>query len=130
MLLIDTDIASYAIRSQHGIAQRLLALGESNWAISVITHHELSYGISLNGGSPQTVSSCRRFLEMSKVLAFDEAASQAAALVRKSLREQGRPYGHYDTLIAGHALGIGATLVSNNTKHFENVPGLKLENWV
>ena len=130
MLLIDTDIASYAIRSQHGIAQRLLALGESNWAISVITHHELSYGISLNGVSPKTVSSCRRFLEMSKVLAFDEAASQAAALVRKSLREQGRTNAHYDTLIAGHALGIGATLVSNNTKHFENVPGLKLENWV
>ena len=130
MLLIDTDIASYAIRSQHGIAQRLLDLGESNWAISVITHHELSYGISLNSVSPKTVSSCRRFLEMSKVLAFDEAASQAAALVRKSLREQGRPNGHYDTLIAGHALGIGATLVSNNTKHFENVPGLKLENWV
>ena len=130
MFLIDTDIASFAIKSQHGIAQRLLALGESQWAISVITHHELSYGISLKGVSPKTVSSCRRFLETSKVLEFDETASQAAALVRKSLRELGRPNGHYGTLIAGHALGLGATLVSNNTKHFESVPGLKLENWV
>lgn len=130
MLLIDTDIASFAIKSQHGIAQRLLALGESQWAISIITHHELSCGISLNGVSPKTVSSCQRFLEMSRVLVFDEAASRAAALVRKSLREQGRPSGHYDSLIAGQALGLGATLVSNNIKHFENVPGLKLESWL
>jgi predicted nucleic acid-binding protein len=29
-----------------------------------------------------------------------------------------------------HALTLDATLVSNNTKHFEHVPGLKLENWL
>lgn len=130
MLLLDTDIASFAIKSQHGIAQRLLAVGESEWAISVITYHELSFGILLEGVSPRIVRAGHRFLQMSKVLQFDESAALAAAQVRKLLRLQGKPSGYFDTLIAGHALALDATLVSNNTKLFENVRGLKLENWV
>jgi tRNA(fMet)-specific endonuclease VapC len=31
--------------------------------------------------------------------------------------------------IAGHALAIGAVLVTNNTREFERVPGLRVENW-
>jgi len=34
-----------------------------------------------------------------------------------------------DQLIAGQARYLGATLVTSNTKHFEHVPGLRLENW-
>ena len=34
-----------------------------------------------------------------------------------------------DTMIAGHALALDATLVTNNQKHFQKVAGLKMENW-
>lgn len=130
MLLIDTDIASYAIKSQRGMASKLLNLNPDNWAISAITHHEISYGISLDGVSSRIKIAGLAFLQASKVLSFDNAASQEAAMVRKQLRMLGKPSGHYDSLIAGHAIAIGATLVTNNTRHFENVPGLKLENWL
>jgi tRNA(fMet)-specific endonuclease VapC len=33
-------------------------------------------------------------------------------------------------MIGAHALSLGATLVSNNTRHFERMPGLRLEDWV
>ncbi len=39
------------------------------------------------------------------------------------------PIGVVDTLIAAQALALGLTLVSNDTRHFERVSGLKLENW-
>jgi tRNA(fMet)-specific endonuclease VapC len=35
-----------------------------------------------------------------------------------------------DLQIAAHAQSLGVTLVTNNTKEFERVEGLKLENWV
>lgn len=54
----------------------------------------------------------------------------AAAEAKQSLRATGFANGYLDTLIAEHAIGIGAALVTNNTKHFENVPGPSLENWV
>jgi tRNA(fMet)-specific endonuclease VapC len=38
--------------------------------------------------------------------------------------------GTMDAMIASHALSINATVVTNNTKHFEIVPNLKIENWL
>lgn len=130
MLLIDTDICSYAIRSQHGIAEKLLLAGTHNWAISMITNHELLFGISVPGISDRTISGVRRFLEAAHSLDFDAEAASAAATVRAQLRASGKSAGEYDSLIAGHAIALDATLVTNNIKHFENVPGLKLENWL
>lgn len=130
MFLIDTDIASYAIKSQHGMASKLLDLNADDWAISAITHHEISFGISLDDVSSRIKIAGQAFLQASKVLSFDNLASQEAAMVRKQLRILGKPSGHFDSLIAGHAIAIGATLVTNNTRHFENVSGLKIENWL
>lgn len=45
------------------------------------------------------------------------------------LSAAGTPIGAYDTLIAGHALARGLTLVTNNTREFSRVPGLQVENW-
>ena len=42
---------------------------------------------------------------------------------------QGTPIGPYYTLIAAHAQALGVTLVSNNLREFQRVPGLRLENW-
>jgi len=50
--------------------------------------------------------------------------------VRRKLELQGTPIGPLDTLIAAHALSLGAVLVTNNLKEFARVDGLQLENWV
>ncbi len=46
------------------------------------------------------------------------------------LQAQGTPIGPLDTLIAGHALSRGATVVTNNVREFSRVPNLDLENWL
>jgi tRNA(fMet)-specific endonuclease VapC len=114
----------------HGVSQNLAATSFGDWAISSITRHELLFGIKLPGVPSSVVDGVNRFLEIATTLNFDAAAADAAALVRVQLREQGKPSGGFDELIAGHALSLDATLVTNNTKHFENVLGLKLENWL
>ena len=50
--------------------------------------------------------------------------------LRADLERQGTPIGALDTLIAAHALSLQATLVTNNLKEFERVPGLLLDNWI
>ena len=61
---------------------------------------------------------------------FDLEAAAQAAKVFHALKQMGRTIGTTDELIAGHALSMRATLVTNNLKHFQQVPGLKLENWL
>jgi tRNA(fMet)-specific endonuclease VapC len=130
MLLLDTDICSYGIRAVHGVSEKLAETNFGDWAISSITRHELLFGIKLPGVPTPLIDGVNRFLAIATTLNFDEPAADAAALVRVQLRQAGKPSGDFDELIAGHALSLEATLITNNTKHFENVLGLKLENWL
>ncbi len=41
-----------------------------------------------------------------------------------------KPIGPYDQMIAGHARSQGLILVTNNTREFERVPGLRIDDWV
>ncbi len=72
----------------------------------------------------------RSFVKDVAVLAFDELAADRFALVAATLARRGEPIGAFDTLMAAHALSLGLTVVTNNTKHFSRVPGLTVENWV
>lgn len=47
-----------------------------------------------------------------------------------ALARRGEPIGAFDTLVAAHALTLGLTVVTNNTRHFSRVPGLAVANWV
>jgi tRNA(fMet)-specific endonuclease VapC len=63
------------------------------------------------------------------VYPFDSAAASRAAYLRRGLLDQGKRANRIDTLVASHALSLGRVLVTNNTKDFEKIPGLKLDNW-
>ena len=65
-----------------------------------------------------------------EVVALDAAVSKTYARIRADLERRGQPIGANDLWIAAHALALGCTLVTNNTREFERVPGLRLENWV
>jgi hypothetical protein len=64
------------------------------------------------------------------LIAWDEAAADHYGLIRSFLEKQGTPIGAIDMMIAAHARSLKATLVSNNSKHFEKVPGLLIANWI
>ena len=57
------------------------------------------------------------------------AAAQRYGELRAHLERQGTPIGPLDQQIAAHALALGITLVTNNLREFDRVPGLRLENW-
>ena len=96
--------------------------------VSAITASELFFGIARTG-SARNAEVLRRFLAGLEVAEFDMAAAEMAGHVRSWLAGQGTPIGPYDSLIAAHAQALGVTLVTNNTREFERVPGLRLANW-
>lgn len=70
------------------------------------------------------------FVESVAVLPFDRAAADRFGPVASALANRGEPIGTFDTLVAAHALSCDLVLVKNNTKHFQLVAGLKLENGI
>ncbi len=59
-----------------------------------------------------------------------EARRATHGRLRARLRLRGTSIGDFDEMIAAHAVALGATLVTDNTQHFERVDGLALENWL
>jgi tRNA(fMet)-specific endonuclease VapC len=68
--------------------------------------------------------------ELIPVMTPDDTVGERYGALRAQLERAGTPIGNNDLWIAAHALDLGVTLVSNNTREFERVPKLKLDNWV
>lgn len=67
---------------------------------------------------------------LSAILPWDAAAAEKAARIKQELAAKGTPVGSNDTMIAGHALAAECVLVTNNTREFSRVQGLRFEDWV
>lgn len=127
--MLDTNICIYAIKKRP--ASVLAALRQHaprGLGVSIVTVAELEYGAH-KSGSARNLAALQQFLEPLTLADFDRAASAAYGLLRAGLEAAGTPIGPLDTQIAAHALSLGVTLVSNNTREFERVPGLLLANW-
>lgn len=128
--LLDTNICIYIInRKPAGVFAHFEGLSVGEIAISSITGAELAYGVA-KSGSARNQQALQKFLGPLDVVAFDAAAMHQYGRLRARLEDQGTPIGPLDMLIAAHALALRATLVTNNLREFERVPGLALENWV
>jgi tRNA(fMet)-specific endonuclease VapC len=127
--MLDTDICIYAINERPlKVLQALREHHAEGLGVSAITASELFYGVARTG-SARNADVLRRFLSALEVAEFDVSAAEVAGQLRSWLASQGTPIGPYDSLIAAHAQALGVTLVSNNLREFERVPGLRLANW-
>ncbi len=127
--MLDTDTVSWALRGQGAVPARLLEHRPSQLCISSITLAELRFGADAKG-SRKLHRLIDTFVTSVAVMPFDEAAAGRFGPVASALARRGEPIGTFDTLIAAHALSLGLTFVTNNTKHFRRVAGLKAANWV
>jgi tRNA(fMet)-specific endonuclease VapC len=128
IFMLDTDTVSFALRGVGAVAARLAKHKRSELCLSAITVAELRFGADKRR-SRKIHQAIDAFLSGVDVLAFDNSAAEKFGAIAAALATAGEPIGQMDTLIAGHALAVHATLVTNNQRHFSKVNGLKLENW-
>ena len=129
--LLDTNICIYLIKKRpSAVLERFRQHSPQDVAISAITLFELHYGIEKSQYRQRAEVALAKFLLPLSLIDIDQAAAIEAAAIRAKLEKNGMPIGPYDLLIAGLARSRAMTLVTNNTKEFERIVGLHLENWV
>jgi tRNA(fMet)-specific endonuclease VapC len=131
-LLDSNALTRFAMGIDLGIARRIDE-NALDCRISSIAWFELQYGAAR---SPDPSKALPRLKWIRSAIPaiedFDEHAAQKAAEVRVALecmRPNAQPIGPYDVLLAGHALAMGAVLVTHKRREFVRVPGLSLEDW-
>jgi tRNA(fMet)-specific endonuclease VapC len=132
--LLDTNIVSYFLRNASaGLTQRILNSIPDTLAISVISAGELRFGLSKLPSSRRSTELALRLdalLTAIPVLPLPAQVAQHYDSTRAQFETAGTPIGGNDLWIAAHALCQNMTLVTNNTREFERVPGLRMENWL
>ena len=128
--LLDTNIISDVIRNPDGLAaRRIEQVGPKAIFTSIIVASELRYGCARNG-SPKLLSRVEAILETMPVLPLDIPADAEYGGIRAELEAAGQAIGMNDLLIAAHAHALKLTLVTDNTREFSHIRGLKVENWL
>ncbi len=128
--LLDTDICIYVIKKHPPqVIEHLKHHRPGDIAVSTITLFELQYGVEKSRQRSRSRQALSRFLSPLRLLSLDSEGALEAATIRAQLQKTGEPIGPYDLLIAGLARSKDMILVSNNSKEFGRIKGLKLENW-
>lgn len=131
--LLDTNTVSYLLRDHSpALSSRLLNTAPEELAISVITAGELRFGVQRLGTGRRAVALGQRLeqiLESLATLPLPPEASEHYADTRAHLEALGTPIGSNDLWIAAHALAGDMTLITNNLREFQRVPGLRVEDW-
>ena len=133
LYLLDTNILSDMMRNPRGIANkqleaRIAKSSELRICTSIVVDCEVQFGLRRRG-SVRLGKAYADLLQVVEVLTLELEVTPFYASLRIHLEATGTPIGANDTLIAAHALALGATLVTADAE-FARVPGLRVENWL
>ena len=131
MVMLDTNILVYAIRHPDSeLKRRFRKYMGGELCISSVTYMELVDGVKRSRDIRRNDEALREILSGIYIIPFDAYAAEHAGDIMAFLSLNGTRIGEKDTMIAGHARSLGLVLITNNTREFERVPGLKIEDWL
>jgi tRNA(fMet)-specific endonuclease VapC len=128
--LLDTNACIQVMRNPRGaVATRFFATPAVEMAISIITKAELLIGPYRKASPPAEHAKVKQILAKLHVVPFDEKCADEFARIAAHLLDVGKPSGDLDVQIAAAARALDLTIVTHNTRHFANIPGIRLEDW-
>jgi len=128
--MLDTNICIYIIKEKpEKVINKFHTLDVGDICISSITLAELEYGVEKSQYTERNRLALAGFLSSIEILSFSDKAAESYGRIRTNLERQGNIIGAYDLMIGAHALSENLILVTNNTKEFQRINNLSLENW-
>jgi len=129
--LLDTNICIYLIKKHPPeVLARFQQIQLKQLHIPTITLFELYFCLEKNNSQQRNLAALENFIAPLTIVEFTLDAAKKAAKIRNNLQKQGTPIDAYDIQIAAIAISLNMTLLTNNTREFERIKGLKLENWI
>lgn len=126
--MLDTNTVSYLLKGHPAVVRRVVETPMSALCISAITEGELLFGLVKRPEAKRLQVAVQEFLRRVDVLPWNSAIADFYGISRVDLEKQGKTLAPLDLLIASHALGTDAVLVSSD-KAFSQLASLNIEDW-
>jgi tRNA(fMet)-specific endonuclease VapC len=130
MYLLDTNICIYIINKRpQNIIDKITLYGSDKIKISSVSIAEMEYGAAKSKYPVKNRSALKNFLSSFEIVSFELKDTEIYGIIRSELERKGESIGPYDMQLAAQALSRNYTFVTNNTKEFQRIKKLTLENW-
>jgi tRNA(fMet)-specific endonuclease VapC len=122
----------FLLNGDQRVKARIAQVGVEAISMAILTVGELYFGAYHSAHVETNLARIRAFLSEPgpKILPIDDAAVDCFGRFKAELRRVGQLIGDFDLLIAGVAVSRGLKVITNNTKHFNRIPDISLENWL
>ena len=129
MYALDTNTVIHFFKKKGNVYSRFITKKPNDIFIPIVVVYEMEVGFFKSDKGQERREEFEELIKTCPICPFGKKESRTSALIRSTLEKRGQSIGPLDTLIAGSALANGLILVTRNTKEFERVPGLQVENW-
>lgn len=127
---LDTNIIIYAIKGSYpSLIDHFKNVPKESIVIPEIVLAEIEYGARKSSSYDKTIEKYNEFTKYFNIANFDKNAGVSYGIIRSELEKSGHQIGPNDLIIASIVLANDGILVTHNTKEFERVSGLKIEDW-
>lgn len=133
MYLFDTDVMSRAVKAfpPQALIERLSKIPRALQFTTSINAAEIFYGARRTARRDELLRAFEELvLSRLTVLPFDLESARVFGRLKASLEARGLPRSEPDLRIAAIALQHRLTIVTGNIRHFSDIPGLAVENWL
>jgi tRNA(fMet)-specific endonuclease VapC len=127
--LVDSDICSAYLRAEPRVSHKFIQHG-GQIALSTIVVGELSVVAEKHGQTSVFWERLDELVGGTEVLVYDLACARRFGEIRSQLIKRGHTRPSVDLMIAATALVYDLILVTHNVRHFENIPDLRIDDWL
>ena len=128
--LLDTNTIIYWWKGNTNIEKRILKVGINNVAVPYIVISELYFGAYNSQRVAENIQKINEFVQAVNIINSNTSMMKTFGAIKSKLRAEGKIIDDADLYIASAAIEYELILVSNNTKHFQNIQELMIDNWV
>ena len=127
--ILDTDILIYFLKGQVNVVEKITGISGDQIGTTIINQSELLFGAFNSIKKKENLKKIEPFLQELTIISFCTHSAYLFAQQKALLKKQGKIIADLDLMIASIVLHHGCTLITNNTRHFERIKTLKIENW-
>ena len=127
--LIDTNIIIYRLKNVGNVNENFLRHKDEPLSVSVISYGELVFGARKSKFVDKNLETAYTVKAIFPIADITPEVMDSFGEIKAYVQKVGHPVDDMDLLIAATAITNQMTLVTHNTKHFEHIPNLLMEDW-
>ena len=128
--LVDTNILIFLCNTKSKkLETKFKKHRPEEFFVSSITVGELIYGVNKSQQKRKNLEAIIKILSSFEVIDFDSRDAWEYGEIRADLESKGKSIGGNDILIAAQAKQRGLIMITNNTREYKRVGGIKVEDW-